>query len=239
MRAYAATDVGIARSINQDSVYYSTESVGKLPNLFVVADGMGGHKAGDVASRYTVERLVSLVKESEEKDAISTISNAIERVNQELYEKANSLADYEGMGTTLVVAIVNNNVLKVANVGDSRLYIVGDDITQVTRDHSLVEELVLSGKINRVEAKNHEKKNYITRAIGGEKSVEAEMFSATISTGDRIVMCSDGLTNMVDDEDIFNTVKNSKDIKEAVDTLVRMANDNGGTDNISVVIIEP
>lgn len=239
MRAYAATDVGIARSINQDSVYYSTESVGKLPNLFVVADGMGGHKAGDVASRYTVERLVSLVKESEENDAISTISNAIERVNQELYEKANSLADYEGMGTTLVVAIVNNNVLKVANVGDSRLYIIGDDITQVTRDHSLVEELVLSGKINRVEAKNHEKKNYITRAIGGEKGVEAEMFSATISAGDRILMCSDGLTNMVDDEDIFDTVKRSEDIKEAVDTLVKMANDNGGTDNISVVIIEP
>lgn len=239
MKAYAATNVGLERSINQDYIYYSLEKCGCLPNLFVVADGMGGHKAGDIASRFTVENLVALIRDSKEKDLISAISNAISEVNEKLFEKARESVDYEGMGTTLVVATISGKLLKVANVGDSRLYIVGNDITQITRDHSLVEEMVLLGKLDRKAARTHEKKNYITRAIGGEKSVEAEMFSVDLKPGDRIIMCTDGLSNMVEDNDILNIVKRSDSSEEAVEGLIKTANDNGGKDNISVIIIEP
>lgn len=239
MKAYAATNVGLERSINQDYIYYSLEKCGCLPNLFVVADGMGGHKAGDIASRFTVENLVTLIRESEEKDLISIINNAISDVNEKLLDKAKESVDYDGMGTTLVVATISDELLKVANVGDSRLYILGDDITQITRDHSLVEEMVSLGKLDRRAARTHEKKNYITRAIGGEKNVEAEMFSVDLNPGDRIIMCTDGLSNMVEDNDILNIVKRSDSLEEAVEGLIKTANDNGGKDNISVIIIEP
>lgn len=239
MKAYAATNVGLERSINQDYIYYSLDKIGCLPNLFVVADGMGGHKAGDIASRFTVENLVTLIRESKEKDLISIINNAILDVNERLFDKASESADYEGMGTTLVVATIRDKLLKVANVGDSRLYIINDDITQITRDHSLVEEMVSLGKLDRKAARTHEKKNYITRAIGGEKNVEAEMFSVDLKPGDKIIMCSDGLSNMVEDNDILNIVRHSDSLEEAVEGLIKTANDNGGKDNISVTIIEP
>lgn len=239
MKAYAATNVGLERSINQDYIYYSLKECGCLPNLFVVADGMGGHKAGDIASRFTVENLVTLIRQSEEKDLISIINNAITEVNEKLLDKARESADYDGMGTTLVVATIYDGLLTVANVGDSRLYIVNDDITQITRDHSLVEEMVSLGKIDRKAARTHEKKNYITRAIGGEKNVEAEMFSVDLKQADKVVMCSDGLSNMVEDKDILNIIKHSDSLEEAVEGLIKTANDNGGKDNISVIIIEP
>lgn len=239
MKACAATDVGLERAVNQDYVYYSLTNTGNLPNLFIVADGMGGHKAGDIASRYTVDTFVSLVKASCEKDPVSIINNAVTAVNEKLLEKAEESVDYKGMGTTLVVATICNHILKVANVGDSRLYIIGNDITQITRDHSLVEEMVSLGEIDRSEARTHTQKNIITRAIGGYEDVEAEMFSVDLKQGDRIVMCSDGLSNMVEDSEILKIVKDSTDIETAVADLICAANENGGRDNISVMIIEP
>lgn len=239
MKASAATDVGLERTVNQDYVYYSLTEVGSLPNLFIVADGMGGHKAGDIASRYTVETFISLVKEAGGKDPVSVINNAVTAVNARLLEKAKESADYEGMGTTLVVATIYDHMLKVANVGDSRLYVVGNDIIQITRDHSLVEEMVSLGEIDRSEARTHTQKNIITRAIGGYEAVEAEMFSVDLKPGDRVILCSDGLSNMVEDTDILKIVKNSTDIETAVTALVHAANENGGRDNISVMIIEP
>lgn len=239
MKAYAATDVGSLRSINQDYVYYSLTEKGCLPNLFIVADGMGGHKAGDIASRYTVEKFIENVEKSKEKDVISAINEAVITVNAQLLEKANESVDYEGMGTTLVVATICGNMLKVANVGDSRLYIVGDEIRQITRDHSLVEELVSIGEINRDEARTHKRKNYITRAIGGCNEVEAEMFCVELKSDDRIIMCSDGLSNMVEDSEILKIVNRNADIEQAVNELVDTANKYGGKDNISVMIIEP
>ena len=180
MKVQAVTDVGRERSVNQDYVYYSLTETGSLPNLFLVADGMGGHKAGDMASRYTVETFVSLVQDSTLKDPVSIINNAVTQVNRRLLQKAAESENYEGMGTTLVAATVYDNILRVANVGDSRLYILGNEITQITRDHSLVEEMVSMGEINREQARNHEKKNIITRAIGGYDTVEAEMFSVDL-----------------------------------------------------------
>jgi protein phosphatase len=239
MKAQAATDVGLERTVNQDYIYYSLTEVGNLPNLFIVADGMGGHKAGDMASRYTVETIVSLIEQSEEKDPISIINKAVTQVNAMLIEKAKESEMYEGMGTTLVVATIDHNVLKVANVGDSRLYIIGNDITQITRDHSLVEEMVSLGEIDRSEARTHARKNIITRAIGGYDTVEAEMFSVDLKENDKILMCSDGLSNMIEDTEILSIVNDSTDIENAVSKLIQKANDNGGIDNISVMIIEP
>ena len=239
MKAFAATDVGVERKINQDCVYYSLTEVGPLPNLFIVADGMGGHKAGDFASRYTVDNFVSRVRESSGKDTVDIIDDAVTWVNTALLEKAGESPDYTGMGTTLVVATVIDNMLKVANVGDSRLYIVGKDIRQITRDHSLVEEMVSLGEIDRKAARTHKRKNIITRAIGGDAKVEAEMFCVELQPGDKILMCSDGLSNMIEDEDIFKIIKDSPEIEEAAERLIDTANENGGKDNISVILIEP
>ena len=253
MKVQAVTDVGRERSVNQDYVYYSLTETGSLPNLFLVADGMGGHKAGDMASRYTVETFVSLVQDSTLKDPVSIINNAVTQVNRRLLQKAAESENYEGMGTTLVAATVYDNILRVANVGDSRLYILGNEITQITRDHSLVEEMVRLGEvrkedakdhpdkniINREQARNHEKKNIITRAIGGYDTVEAEMFSVDLKPNDCILMCTDGLSNMVEDADILKIVKSAPDIETAAKNLVAAANANGGKDNITVMIIEP
>ena len=238
MKAYAITDTGIVRNINQDYIYYSLESIGCLPNLFIVADGMGGHKAGDIASRYTVKGIVEKISASAGKEPISVINTAIEQVNKEIINKAKESEDFTGMGTTLVVSTIIDGSLKVANVGDSRLYIINNDIIQITRDHSLVEEMVSMGKLDREAARTHKRKNVITRAIGGEAQVEAEMFSVELKPLDIVLMCSDGLSNMIEDSEIYKIVKNSANLQEAVLTLVNTANHNGGKDNISVILIQ-
>ena len=143
------------------------------------------------------------------------------------------------MGTTLVVATIKDDVLQVANVGDSRLYIVNDKITQITRDHSLVEEMIRMGGLERSQARWHPDKNIITRAIGASETVKVDFFKVPLSKGDVILMCSDGLTNMLEDEEILVIMKGQRDIVEKAEELVKAANDNGGADNIAVVIIEP
>ena len=238
MKAFAATDVGKVREVNQDCVFSSTGPVGCLPNLFIVADGMGGHKAGDIASRLTVDSVVDKLSKVNSKDYISVITDTIIKVNKEVIDKAAESQDYEGMGTTLVVATVFENILKVANVGDSRLYVIGEDIIQITRDHSLVEEMVTNGQLDRADARVDKRKNIITRAIGGESKVEAEMFSVELKPEDKILMCSDGLSNMVDDAEILEIINREPDIEKAARMLIDAANENGGKDNISVVIVE-
>ena len=238
MKAFAATDVGKVREVNQDCVFSSTGPVGCLPNLFIVADGMGGHKAGDIASRLTVDSVVDKLSKVNSKDYISVITDTIIKVNKEVIDKAAESQDYAGMGTTLVVATVFDNILKVANVGDSRLYVVGEDIIQITRDHSLVEEMVINGQLDRADARVDKRKNIITRAIGGESKVEAEMFSVELKPEDKILMCSDGLSNMVDDAEILEIINREPDIEKAARLLIDAANENGGKDNISVVIVE-
>ena len=238
MKAFAATDVGKVREVNQDCVFSSIGPVGCLPNLFIVADGMGGHKAGDIASRLTVDSVVDKLSKVNSKDYISVITDTIIKVNKEVIDKAAESQDYAGMGTTLVVATVFDNILKVANVGDSRLYVVGEDIIQITRDHSLVEEMVINGQLDRADARVDKRKNIITRAIGGESKVEAEMFSVELKPEDKILMCSDGLSNMVDDAEILEIINREPDIEKAARMLIDAANENGGKDNISVVIVE-
>ena len=238
IRAYALTDVGKCRSMNQDYVFCTTKPIGKLPNLFIVADGMGGHKAGDMASKFSVNTFVEQVKTSDCDNPITVISDAIKYTNEKLIELAATSEDYSGMGTTFVVATVIGKSVYVANVGDSRLYMLGDGFRQITRDHSLVEEMVSNGTIDREQARHHERKNVITRAMGGKRDVIADFFEVELSGGETIFMCSDGLSNMIEDSYIESILYEERDIISKAEILVNKANENGGKDNISLIIVE-
>lgn len=236
MKAFALTDVGQSRTTNQDYVYLSIDAVGALPNLLIVADGMGGHKAGEVASENAVMSVVKSVKSSDKKDIVSIIQEAIACANDDLIALSRSDIKYEGMGTTMVLATIVEDSMYVANIGDSRLYLINDDIHQITRDHSYVEEMVSMGELDKESARTHEKKNIITRAIGVVKGTEADFFEVQLQSNDIILMCSDGLTNMVDDEQIKNIINSHKEIEDTVHTLIDAANSNGGKDNIAVLL---
>lgn len=239
LRSYALTDIGRKRQLNQDYIYLTENPVGNLPNLFIVADGMGGHKAGDYASDLAVETVVKEAGASLEKSPSRILGHAITIANRILRQRASENFALSGMGTTLVAATCIGRFLEVANVGDSRLYVIGDEIVQITEDHSLVEEMVRMGGIGREEARNHPDKNIITRAIGARDDVEVDFFNLELQTGDMVLLCSDGLTNMVDDETICRILKNGKSLRDRVEELVETANVNGGRDNISVIVIEP
>lgn len=238
MKTYSITDIGKRRSANQDFVYASDRPVGNLANLLIVADGMGGHNAGDLASRYTVESMVEYIEHSSEKRPIPLISSAIHHANELVIEKARSDKGLEGMGTTVVAATEKDGYLYVANVGDSRLYLIDQEIEQITRDHSLVEEMIRVGELQRKDARSHPDRNVITRAIGVRTPVRIDFFDIKLEEGDKILLCSDGLTNMVEDEEILHIVKKSSSPKEAAQRLITEANKNGGKDNISVVLAE-
>ena len=239
MKIYALTDVGRRREVNQDYVYATDRPVGPFPNLLVVADGMGGHKAGDFASKFTVETLKKELKESEAGKPEEIFRAAIETANHKLIEAASQDVKLEGMGTTLVAATVIGNTLYFANIGDSRLYLISDNIRQLSKDHSLVEEMVRLGGIKAEEARNHPDKNIITRAIGAKDSVEVDFYEHRLKKGDIILMCTDGLSNMVEDEELFHIVQGGRDIVESAQSLVETAKENGGTDNIGIVLVEP
>lgn len=239
MKIFAKTDVGRKREVNQDYVYVTDKPIGPFPNLLVVADGMGGHKAGDFASKYTVKVLCEELEKTDLDKPEDILLKVVGVANHELIKAAHSDVKLEGMGTTLVAATVIGNTLYFANVGDSRLYLINDKIRQISKDHSLVEEMVRLGGIKAEEAKNHPDKNIITRAMGVKEDVEADIYEYRLKKGDMILMCTDGLSNMVEDEDMFDVIKGSRDIVEAVLQLIDRANENGGKDNIGVVMAEP
>ena len=239
MKTFSMTDIGRKREINQDYVFATDETIGNLPNLLVVADGMGGHRAGDFASRFTVEVLAEEVQNSKETHPEQILGNAIQTANERLMEEAAKDSRLEGMGTTLVAATILDHVLYFANVGDSRLYLINKEIRQLSKDHSMVEEMVRLGGLTEEEAKHHPDKNIITRAMGVKDKVEPDFFEYRLKGGDTILMCSDGLTNMVDDDEIFQIVKSARDIVEAVETLIQRANESGGSDNIGIVLAQP
>lgn len=240
LRSYAITDIGQKRQLNQDFIYLSETPIGNLPNVFIVADGMGGHNAGDYASRYAVETVVEEIGVSFEKNPVKIMGRAIDKANALIRKRAQEDISLNGMGTTMVVATCIGRYLEVANVGDSRLYVINDDkIEQITQDHSLVEEMVRMGGIDRESARNHPDKNIITRAIGARDYVEADFFNLELQTGDIVLLCSDGLTNMIEDEMIHQILTNGRSLKDRAEELVKTANQNGGKDNISVIVLEP
>ena len=241
MDYFAKTDKGQRRHMNQDYVFATNQPIGELPNLFLLADGMGGHKAGDYASRYTVDTLKDYIQEKQQPmPEIRLIQEGIGEVNRRLFQMSEQNQNLNGMGTTLVIAYIDGTSLTVGNIGDSRAYLIhGNSIRQITRDHSYVEEMVRRGLMRRGSQEYMSSRNIITRAVGIEPEVEADFFEVELSEGDYLLLCSDGLTNMVDNESIRTIVREQTTVQEKVQALIDMANINGGKDNIGIVLTGP
>ena len=239
MISYGQTDIGMVRSINQDSIFFSDKSVGNLPNLYIVADGMGGHKAGDYASAHAVSWFVEYVKECKYTNPITIMKTGIAKVNDMLLEMSATHSELNGMGTTFVSAVIVENKMYVANIGDSRLYVIHPGETkQITLDHSLVEELIRTGQLDRRRVRFHPEKNIITRALGTGKEAVPDFFEITLQNDERVLLCSDGLTNMVEDDEIGTIVMGQRFVDKICERLIERANYYGGKDNIGVVVVE-
>ncbi len=240
MRSSSATNVGRKRKINQDSIFASDKPVGNLPNLYIVADGMGGHNAGDFASRYTVNTVREYIAGSREKNPIKLINEAIQLANRGILKEASEHSEMFGMGTTIVVTTIVDEYAYTANVGDSRLYLFdGGELRQITKDHSLVEEMVRLGELSEEDARTHPDRHIITRAVGASDEVDVDFFDYQMPPDSMILMCSDGLSNMVEDEEIRRIIAQPSDISSKTRELIDEANENGGKDNIAVIIVKP
>ncbi len=238
MKSFYVTDIGLKRSVNQDSVYCNENSIGNLPNLFVVADGMGGHRAGDLASRLCVDTLRESVEETSLKTPVSILEEALLSAHKKILESAMADPACEGMGTTTVAATIIDNHLYIANIGDSRLYILREKLCQITEDHSLVEEMVKSGELAKENVRSHPNKNIITRALGIGTEAMPDFFEIELQSDDIILMCSDGLTNMLEDAEIESIIRReADDLEKAGMTLLNRANDMGGKDNITILLV--
>ncbi len=240
IKTFSITDIGKKRKLNQDYVFSSAKPLGNMPNLFIVADGMGGHNAGDYASKCTTETVVNEIQNSFEKNPTIIIKKAIKTANAKVRKEASENENLFGMGTTLVIATIIGKYLQVSNIGDSRLYLLNKDgLRQVTEDHSLVEEMIRLGGLSREDARLHPDKNIITRAIGAKDEVEADFFTEELEAGNIVLMCSDGLTNMLEDKEIEAILLNpeKEELIQKGDALIKAANENGGKDNIAVVLV--
>lgn len=233
---------GMIREINEDFCDAITGS-SLMKAAYIIADGMGGHSAGEIASKMAVEYISNKIKENEKdfsEDNIGEfLNNVIKEANDAIYEKSKTPGPYLGMGTTLIVAIFLSGNIYIGHVGDSRVYMIRNrEIEQLTTDHSYVEELVKNGSLSRTEAEKHPQKNIITRAIGCFESVEADICTYEVHKDDIFILCTDGLTNMLTDDRILEIVSNNEDPQSTCDELIKQANINGGEDNITVIIIQ-
>ena len=231
--AYAgATDTGRTRRRNED--YYVV-----APPLFCVADGMGGAQAGEVASRLAAAAVEDVVDQGG-RSGPERVTSLIQEANRRVYERASVDPTVSGMGTTMTVALLEQDGVTIGHVGDSRAYLVRDGtLTQLTEDHSLVNELVKSGRLSREEAEQHPQRSVITRALGTDPDVDVDAFTVDAQPGDLFLLCSDGLTSMVDNEEILTLLeRNRADLKGATKSLLNAANRGGGEDNITVVTFE-
>ncbi len=239
MKTFGITHIGLVREINEDNYFMSKEPIGKLPNLFIIADGMGGHNAGEVASKLAVEGFVNYVKNDSSTETIEGIFiKATQYANNVIYEKAIHTSEMNGMGTTMVACSLIDDILYVINIGDSRLYVIDQALKQVTIDHSYVEELIRVGEITRDESIHHPAKNKITRALGIVHHADPDIYKLRANELTKIFLCSDGLTTMVRDERIFEALSSNIEIREQGNMLVDEAINNGGTDNITLLIID-
>ena len=242
VKAYAKTDIGKARDINEDSFYITDNSFSDI-QLYILADGMGGCKAGDIASKLAISTAKSYIENNiqdtpkEKESLIQLVGSSAEYANMVVYEKSKENKDFEGMGTTIEICLIYNNRAFIAHIGDSRIYRIRNGlIRQLTQDHSYVQTLVKQGTITKDEAEIHPKKNILVKALGCNAFVEPDMLVRGFQKDDILVMCSDGLSNMVSQDDIYNIV--TKNFEIAPKELVDLANKNGGIDNITVITIK-
>jgi serine/threonine protein phosphatase PrpC len=243
--ACGRTDKGLVRANNEDALYIDDKA-----GLLVVADGMGGHASGEIASKLAIDVIRDYFKAFKESRAAligkfdeeysrmaKAIGSSVRLANQAIYEAAKSNAGWQGMGTTVAAVVINNNRLSIAHVGDSRVYLVrAGDIEQLTDDHSVVYEQVKRELLTREEAQESEIRNLLTRALGVASDVEVDISEMTLSAGDVLVLCTDGLNSMVSDDDILTLAASTNDPAAVCDSLVELANKQGGKDNITVIV---
>lgn len=241
VEVFGLSDVGCIRELNEDCYCICGFGDNSERGFCILADGMGGHNAGEVASQNAVKLIaeeMNRLLESGEKEIPGQLSRAVSVANTGVYTMASENPIHRGMGTTVVTAFIDDGTAYVANVGDSRAYAVRDDeIVQITTDHSVVSELVMRGTITKEEARLHPQKNIITRAVGTDKSVRTDIFEYNYSPGDVMIICSDGLSTMLDDNRILEIIKSKKTSEDTVNSLIAAAKDEGGLDNITVICI--
>ena len=245
MHAIGLTVDGLVRNNNEDAIFYSLGPIGPLPNLFIVADGMGGHNAGEVASAKAVEYGCNFIQDATEvyelgADAIMDILvTAAMQANNDVFALATSNPDYYGMGTTLSACTVLGDTLAVAHIGDSRIYTISPgQIKQITTDHTFVEEMVKAGNLSPEEARTHPRRNVLTRVLGCDPLIPADGFLYDLADAQFVLLCSDGLTDMLTDSVIMELVNQNATLEDKAQNLINAANANGGVDNISVIIID-
>lgn len=230
------SDIGNIRDMNEDYISYYEEEAFRI---YVVADGMGGHNAGDVASKTAVEACISYLKSlGEFNDLEKSLRDAITYANEIIYEKANSNENLNGMGTTVTACLIQENNAVIANVGDSSCYVIKNNkIEKITKDHSLVQELIDDGSITEQEALRHPNKNIITRALGTKESVEIDVFEVKLDSVTKFILCTDGLTNEVSKEEMYDIIIQNNN-EDSCRLLVELCKNKGGRDNISVIVFE-
>jgi len=238
------TDVGAVRDSNEDTIMVINEELGVLRNAFAVADGMGGHNAGDVASQAAVKHIEEFLKRAGTEHGLTPqnlLRDAVAFANSMVFNMSATSEEYKRMGTTVSLCSFDDSNLYYAHVGDSRIYVVRNDVLrQVTDDHSLVNEMIKQGALTADEALTHPRRNVVTRAVGTERSVEVDCGRVPLKLDETVLICSDGLTGMVTDKDILNIITKSSKLKQKekiIDKLIAAAIKNGGNDNISVVLL--
>jgi protein phosphatase len=239
MLIHSKTDKGVVRSNNQDA--FIAGDIAPNFSFAVVCDGMGGANAGNIASEIAVKTVSEYLYNSYREnmttnDIEKVIKNAVSSANLLIHDRSLKGDDYKGMGTTIVTAVVKDHIAVIAHVGDSRIYLVNNEFKQLTRDHSMVQTLIETGKISPDDAKKHPRKNVITRALGVEAEVVTDFNTQILNSGDTLLLCTDGLTNFVRDDEIFETFSKNN-ISQVPQKLVDLANENGGGDNITVVTL--
>ena len=243
MRFCGVTDIGVKRENNEDAI--SVPSENEPIKLFILADGMGGAKAGEKASEYAIQIIrdyirLNFIKIERTKEEIEElIRKAMVEANKKVFELSQEYTEYNGMGTTVVVVLIYRGRLYIGHIGDSRVYRLRQSVLrQLTKDHSYVQELIRQGTITIEEAKDHPQKNVLLKALGCDRDITPDVITKGFVKGDIILLCSDGLTNMVDDKQIYEIImKNTSDLNVACKMLIDTANENGGTDNVSAIII--
>lgn len=236
---FGLSDVGCVRELNEDSFCVHGFKDGNEKGFCVLADGMGGHNAGEVASQNAVKLIAEELQRLSAEDEIpKKLNEAIMSANQRIYKMSCENSIHSGMGTTVVATYITEGNAYIANVGDSRAYAIrGNEIVQITTDHSVVSELLMSGMITYEEARNHPQRNIITRAVGTEENVKVDVFEYNFSVGDILLMCSDGLSTMLDDGEIFSIATSEETAEKTVNKLIESAKGKGGIDNITAICI--
>jgi PPM family protein phosphatase len=243
MRYAVKSDKGMIREKNEDSYNIIDNYNGSLI-IFIIADGMGGHNSGELASKMAVDTASKYIRNTPEMmNSRENIPRAIKKIiddtNSNVFANSKKNIENTGMGTTFIITVIFNKRLYIGHVGDSRVYLIrNNEIIRVTTDHSYVEELVKIGSLTREEAESHPRKNIITKALGCEQTLEADIYSCDCKKDDCLILCTDGLTNMLGEQEIKEAVLNSKTPEDACNILIKRANKNGGRDNITVIVIK-